>query len=102
MTAKPQARVSHSRDRSGSTGTPGSAAVGRHSTANDALAQIDEQHQQAEELSLGAQRIGGAGIAAAQAANIDAAQAPEDQAAEQRAEQIGDERLDAEFQHHGL
>ena len=53
----------------------------------------------AEQLALRAQRIGGAGIAAAETADIDAAQAPEHRLPSSAPSRYAMQRLDREFQH---
>jgi hypothetical protein len=96
MTAKPQASVSHAR------GIQGDARQGRLREIQHRehpFTDVHYEHGESEELALSAQRIRGAGIAAARAADIDAAHASEHETAEQCAQQIREQRLDREFQH---
>src|SRR5580692_855741 len=63
------------------------------------FADVYGEDRQSEQLPLGAQRVRGAGIAAAGKADVDTAQLPEHETAEQCTEEIGEERLYREFQH---
>ena len=91
--------VSHSRDSAASRPIPGNAAVGSHHTANTPLATSISEHQESKQLTLSAQRVGRTRIAAAHRRISTPAHPAEDRAAQQRPEQVGDEQLDAEFQH---
>ena len=64
-----------------------------------ALADVDDDGGRREAEALGAQRIGAAGVAAAHGADVDAAQLPDRERADDRAQQVGDQDLEAEFQH---
>src|SRR5256885_9519520 len=67
-----------------------------------ALRHIDHQHPERDPLALGAQRVGGAGIAAAERADVDAAaQAPDGEAPHDRAQEIGESPLDQQLDHAG-
>jgi hypothetical protein len=72
ITAKPQASISHTRQHRRRQ------PPHRHHTLRD----VDDQHQESEQLALCAHGIGRTGIAASHAADIHAAQPPQDQAAE--------------------
>ena len=71
----------------------------QHADGQQRLADVDHDHAEREAPALRAQRVGAAGVAAALLADVHAAQPPDEQAAEQRAQQVGEQCLDAEFEH---
>ena len=77
---------------------PGIASAGNSAAATQPLAMSMRMTQIAKRQPLRAQRVGAAGIAAAQLADVDAAaQAADDEAADNGAEKIGEQDLENEF-----
>ena len=98
MTAKPHATVNHGRADPVHTDRPQSRR--RQPPDREHFANIEKRTPRIRKtLPLGAQRVGGARISAAHAADVDAPQSTQDQTAKQRTQQVGDQRLQAKFQH---
>ncbi len=103
IAASPQTTGNHSRNAPApASPSPCSDSGAIRRVADDPLADVDEHHPQRKRLALRAQRVGAAGVAAAERADIDtAAQLADDQTADQRADQIAREYLEKKLDHAG-